>query len=347
MRHLRTMEGGTGAASLLEMASGMWTTQALFAAVELGLADALAARGPMHAEPLARQTGCDPGAVERLLRGLAALGVCEVQDDGAYALTAYGAPLAGTHPQSLQAWVLLAGRQQWALWSGFTDSVRTGRFQQPAASGSDRFQRLQGDTAGAGDFHRAMAALTRQVALAVASQVAVMLPAGATVVDVGGGSGELLCAVLNAAPVARGLVFDREHAAATARAGLAGAGLQERAAFVAGDFFADVPSADLVLLKSVLHDWDDERCVQLLGRIAASLLPGGAVAVVERLMPDRVEARFAHRRTCRTDLNMLVATGGRERRLAELTTVLGAAGLRVDRVLPAALDFALVIARAA
>lgn len=341
------MNCDTDAARLVEMAHGLWTTQALFAAVELGLVDALASGGPMRAEALAEQRSCNADAVHRLLRGLATLGVCEGLDDGRFALTALGGPLAARHPASLQPWVLLAGRRLWKTWSGFTEAVRTG---QPVGLGddeADRFERLQRDPSEADDLHPAMAALTRQLAPAVASCVVSLLAPGATVVDVGGGTGELLCTVLQAAPLARGVVLDRLHAAPMAETRIAAAKLVGRAGFVAGDFFEAVPPADLLLMKSVLHDWDDDRCVRLLGRCGAALQPGGAVAIIERVVPQRVELASAHRHTCRSDLNMLVATGGRERRLAEFSALLSAAGLRIDAVMPAALDFAVVVARTA
>jgi hypothetical protein len=341
------MNCDTDAARLVEMAHGLWTTQALFAAAELGLADALASGGPMRAEALAEQRSCNADAVHRLLRGLSTLGVCEEIDDGRFALTALGAPLAARHAASLQPWVLLAGRRLWKTWSGFTDAVRTGLPVGLRDDEADRFERLQRDPSEADDLHSAMAALTRQLAPAVAASVASLLAPGATVVDVGGGNGELLCAVLQAAPLARGIVLDRLHAAPIAETRIAVADLAARAGFVAGDFFEAVPMADLLLMKSVLHDWDDETCVRLLACCSAALRPGGAVAIVERVLPNRVDRDTAQRHTYRSDLNMLVATGGRERRLAEFSAMLSAAGLQIDAVMPAALDFAVVIARAA
>jgi SAM-dependent methyltransferase len=344
---LPTMDCDTDVARLMDMSHAMWMTQALYAAVELGLVDALAAHGPQRAEALAGRLSCNPTSLARLLRGLTALGVCAEFNGGVFELTGFGEPLVSSHPQSLRDWVLLAGRRQWQTWSGFTEAVRTGQPVGLRHDDRDRFDRLQRDPAEARDLHNAMAALTRQLAHAVAGRVATLAPAGTTVVDVGGGNGELLCAVLQAAPSAIGVVLDRAHAATQATARFEVDGLGDRASFCPGDFFKAVPEADLLLMKSVLHDWDDARCVQLLANCTAALRPGGAVAIVERVVPDRIDRTAAHRHAVRSDLNMLVATGGRERGLAAFDSLLSAVGLRIEQLLPAALDFAVLVARPA
>ncbi|MBT9456965.1 MAG: methyltransferase domain-containing protein [Burkholderiaceae bacterium] len=141
----------------------------------------------------------------------------------------------------------------------------------------------------------------------------------------------------------RGLLIDLDHAIEGAQAQLREAGVAERVTVLAGDFFAPLPGpVDVVLLKSVLHDWNDDAAGRILQRACAALATDGRVLVIERVMPDRVEDLPAHRTTVRSDLNMLVGLGGRERTLADYDALLSSAGLSLRRTLPAAAAFSVI-----
>lgn len=207
-----------------------------------------------------------------------------------------------------------------------------------ASPSNERFRRLETDDREAALFHGAMSELSRRVAASLAGMLAV--PAGALVVDVGGGSGELLAGVLVQQPAARGLLFDLVPALEQAPPVLRRHGVETRCVLQPGSFFDEVPpSGDVYLLKSVLHDWDDEPAVRLLHRCAAALRPGAQLVVLERLLPERLSAAPEHRAVVRSDLNMLVALAGRERRLADYRALFECAGLVLQAVWPLAVGF--------
>lgn len=315
----------------------LWVPQALHAAAELGVADALA-EGPLAAAEVASRLGTHAGATTRLLDALAVLGVLE-RGAGTFALSELGRYLRDDVEGSRRAWArLMGGEHVWRAWGRLTECVRTGEAAWTATGGdrtseTETFDALFADPEAAAVFHRAMADGTRGAAPAIVD--AADLREARSVVDVGGGHGELLAAALTAHPQLRGQVFDLAHAEAGAKALFAARGVEARASFVAGDLFAtDPPAADVLLLKSVIHDWDDARSVAILRRCAAAIGERGKLVVVEPTAPEpggAVPASFAWI-VAFSDLNMLVNTGGRERTAAEYTRLLEQAGLRVRAV---------------
>ena len=341
---LATAEQRAAARQLLELIAGNWATQAIGVAARLGLADHVAA-GVTQLHALARACGCDASALHRLLRGLAALGLIIVEDDGHCQLTAKGQLLCRDAPLGLNAHAQWWSQQAWKVWSDLMGSVRTGQSQRQREHGHRGFDHLEGDAESAHLFHRAMAELTRLVAADLASSPA--LPDEGVVMDLGGGHGKLLAEVLRARPALRGVLVDLPHAVAGAQAHLHETGVAARVAVMPGDFFATLPrAADVVLLKSVLHDWNDDDAVRILQRAREALTPDGRVLVIERVMPGRVEDRPEHRTATRSDLNMLVGLGGRERTMEDFDALLSAAGLSWRRTLPAVSAFSVIEASA-
>jgi spermidine synthase len=162
-----------------------------------------------------------------------------------------------------------------------------------------------------------------------------------TVVDVGGGTGALLAAILAANPGARGVLYDLPAVVAGARAVLDEAGVGDRCESLAGDFFESVPSgADVYLLANIVHDWDDERAWRILANCRAAMADDGRVLLCESLLPDGTDPSPARL----MDLNMLVsASGGRQRTSGELAGLLAGAGLELAAVLPGGI-YSLVVA---
>ncbi len=174
--------------------------------------------------------------------------------------------------------------------------------------------------------------LTAPIAAAFAERID-LLP-NAEVVDVGGGEGELLAGLLSRHSQATGRVFDLAHAADAATRRFVERGLTARATFVAGDFFAAVPgNADVYLLKSVLHDWDDDDAVRILRSVASAMSRSARLFVLERLRPESAGSSPVDRAIARSDLNMLVATGGRERSESMYLKLLETSGLHAQRTL--------------
>jgi O-methyltransferase domain/Dimerisation domain len=324
----------TDRGTLMSMLFGYFPPQVLHVAVRLGLADQLAG-GPRSAGDLAVATECHPEALRRLLRALVVIGVLEQPEPDApelFALTAAGRLLRADDPASMRNYVLLfCGEQVWQSWGDLEYSVRTGR---------SAWERRYGPPFGPGFmtpefsavFHAAMAEGTRRVTPAVVA--AGGFERFGTVADLGGGHGALLAAILAAHPGLRGILLDLPQALEGAADALQAAGVADRCDIVPGDFFTAVPGgADAYLLKSVIHDWDDERAGAILASIRAAMPPEAALVLVEPVLSDQPsqEDLFS---VSYSDLNMLVCTSGRERTAAEFGGLLAAAGFAVRRIAP-------------
>jgi hypothetical protein len=305
------------------MITGFRLSAALNVAADLGISDLLA-DGPRTVADLAAATTTDEDTLHRLLHALATVGVYEERQDGRFALTELGEGLRSDVPGSLRP--LARTLNCHALWSAYGHlghSVRTGENAFEALHGHDVWTHRRGHPEENEVFNQNMRALTSLVADAVAGSYD--FSPFATVVDVGGGTGLLLETVLERHPHLRGTVFDQEHV--VAREPLTEA-LRPRWATAAGSFFDEVPEADAYLLKSILHDWPDDRCVEILRTCVRGLRPGGAVLVIETVLGRpgfEVQAAFS-------DLNMLVMPGGRERTEQEYAALFAAAGLGLTKV---------------
>jgi SAM-dependent methyltransferase len=320
------------ASRLLGIVMGSWKTQAAYVAARLGVADFLA-DSPRSARELAEATGAHPASLHRLLRALATIELVRERADGSFELTSTGALLRQGTPDSLRSWVLHWGGTSWPVWGHLLHSVTTGESARSPVTGTAGFDHLAADSEAADTFHRAMVELTR---LLVQDFVqAVDWTGTRKIVDVGGGYGELLVAALTASPGSIGILFDAAHALERARLHMRAAGFEHRCQFLAGDFFEWVPrDADTYLLKSVLHDWDDDRATQILASCRRAIPPEGRLLVVERIVPDRLGSSAEDQALACMDLHMLVQLGARERTEAELRELLSAAGFRTRSVRP-------------
>ncbi|MHA6625584.1 methyltransferase [Pseudonocardia sichuanensis] len=306
------------------MVFGFFPAQVVQTLARLGVPDALAA-GPLGLDALADRTGARPGSLGRLLRAAAGLDLVTGTEDG-YALTAGGQLLRTGLPGSIGNLAqLFCGDAVWRAWGELEWSVRTGEPSFEKLTGHSSFAHFAADPALNAVFTEAMAEGTRRAAPGIVA--ACDLTGVGTLADVGGGNGTLLAAFLDAHPDLRGILFDTPSGASDLVVG-------ERCEVVTGDFFADVPAADAYVVKSVIHDWDDERSVAILSRIREAAPAHAAVFVVEPVLVDEPAALGAQRTLLMSDLNMLVCTGGRERTEAEFAALLEAAGLRLTAVTP-------------
>ena len=316
---------------LLSLINANWTTQAVSVATQLRLPELLR-DGPQTAHALAQATHCHGPSLTRLLRALTSIDVLTEAADGLFELTSVGALLRADVPGSLAAWAEFCGTRSWATWGRLVDSVRTGDSIRKQASGVDGFHHLEDDAQGALLFNRAMVDLTQPVALAVARSVD--WSGMRLIVDVGGGYGELIASILSEHPSLRGILFDLAHATAAAGSRLAAAGVEGRCTLVTGSFFDAVPgAADAYLLKSVLHDWDDDHAVEILRNCRRAMAPHAKLFVIERIAPEHFCDSPRDQGIARSDLNMLVSTGGRERTETQYRDLLDAAELRITRLL--------------
>jgi len=325
--------GAAAPAGLLALITGFMPARVVHAAAELGLADLLVA-GVNTAASLARETGAHAPSLHRLLRALASLGLVDETEPGRFALTPLGTQLRRDVPGSQRNLALMfGGERSWRCWGALLHSVRTGEAAMQPVYGMGSFEYLAAHPDAAVVFNAAMAEITRQVARAVVA--AYDFARFRRIVDVGGGNGTLLAAILAAAPGLRGIVFDLPAGNAEAPRLLAAAGLTQRAEVVAGDFFQAVPEgADAYILKSVIHDGDDGDSIAILKSCRKAIVKAGRLLLVERVMPERMEASPAHQRMAMLDMNMLALPGGRERTEAEYRALFEAARFALERVLP-------------
>jgi hypothetical protein len=319
--------------ALMAMLNGYWTTQVLYVTAKLGLADALA-EGPQHSATLAHVTATHPLALVRLLRGLVSLGVCAEVEDGHFALTSLGRYLRRDVPDSVWHRAIFWGEELWPLWGHLLRSVQTGEPATTFVHGMDFYAYYQTRPAAAGLFSQAITEATQLVAETVVA--AYDFARVGTLVDVGGGHGTLLLAILQAHPTMHGIVFDQEHVIATAQQTIVTQGLAQRCTARGGDFFDAVPSGgDVYLLKSVLGDWDDTHSTTIL-RNCRRAAPHARLLVVEPVPPSHIEPSAVHQRKIATDLLMLVTTGGKKRTEAEWATLFREAGYDLVRTVSTA-----------
>ena len=317
---------------LLGLINAGWTTQVIATAVKLGLIDAMAS-GPASVQALAETVQAHAPSVGRLLRALASLELCTQNAAGDFRLTPTGTLLCAGRADSLCAWAELGGGRIWAQWGRLGESVRTGQSIRKLTLPEDDFSHLDDDVQAADLFNRAMVELTRSIANDVARSVD--LSAARRVVDVGGGYGQLLCSILAANPSLHGVLFDMAHATGQPAPHFEAAGVANRCELATGDFFKAVPpGADVYLLKSILHDWDDARCLVILRNCRRAMQPAARLLVVERIASERVSPSPHDQAVARADLHMMVANGGCERTQGAYASLLESADLRLVQVTP-------------
>ena len=306
---------------LLDLAFGYMPAQTLHAAAEIGLADALA-DGPRPSAELAKETGTHAPSLYRLLRGLTGLGVVEQKERDLFALTAEGQRLRADAPDSVRALIrLFCGPDVWRTWGDMTETLRTGEYAWKRVTGKTSFEYFESDEDLSATFNEAMAEHTRAVAPGIIE--AHDFGRYGTVADLGGGDGTLLAAILRSNRGLRGMLFDLPSGLDAASGALED--VADRAEIVPGDFFEAVPEgAGAYVLKSVVHDWNDENATAILANVRAAMRPDARVLVLEQVMPEIVTPEA--RGVVGNDLNMLVSTGGRERTEAEFRDLLEAAG---------------------
>jgi hypothetical protein len=321
---------------MTRLMDGYLSTQMLYVATRLGLADLLS-HGPRTSAELAATAGVASIPLHRLLRGLVMDGLLSEEPDGRFALTDAGRLLRADDPGSLRGAVLARGALYYRAAFGLLEAIRGGGSAFRHVYGVELFEHLASSPEDAATFQLSMQARSHKEAEALAATYD-FTPFN-HVVDIGGGYGVTLAAILNAYPHVRGTLFDRPEVAANARARLAptaagagaSAGLAERITVIGGDFFESVPvGGDVYVFSRVLHDWDDEEAARILKTCRAAMTDRSRVVIVDAILGDRVHDQPA---AVRLDLHMLTLANGKERTAAEFESVLRAAGLRVNRIL--------------
>ena len=330
------MDGsGTTEQMLNRMIVGSWVTQAIYVAAELGIADLLAAL-PRTACELAKETGTDGVSLYRVLRALASVEIFREDGEGRFSLTPMGELLRTGSPGSKRSLAIMAGAEFYRSWGGILSAVQTGDAVFDDVFGKPFFRYMSDNPDRWRIYDDAMTGVHDSETKPVLD--AYDFTSFRTIVDVGGGNGLALAAVLRRHPGLRGILFDLPPVAERSREVLAGSGVSGRCSFIGGDFFESVPSsADAYLMRHVIHDWKDGEAIAILRNCRDAMQPEGRVLVVETVIPSGNGPCFGKW----LDLMMLVG-GGRERTREQYSELFTAAGLRLTRIVPTAHEVSVI-----
>jgi SAM-dependent methyltransferase len=313
-------------AAIQALIAGARNTQLIYVAAKLGLADLLH-EGPRNADDIAAELGVNAPVLRRLLRGLVNRGLVTEERAGTFSLTALGQYLRADAPGALRDHAIRWGEIQYPAWGSLLYAVETGQSPFEHAHGTDIFSYLAANPAANNSFNKGMMARAESIVDEIVA--AYDFSSFARIVDVGGGVGVLLSRILEVNSASTGILYDTAAVTQKASAYLAGRGLSGRVEVMAGDFFAAVPGGDLLVLQSILHDWDDERAALILRECRKALEPAGRILIIEDILPGKVDGGMP---LIEADLTMLVCHNGRERTLAEYEELLVQEGFRLESV---------------
>lgn len=315
------------AITIRRLVDGYQVSQAIHVAATLGIADLLADQ-TLTCDELATATQTHPQTLYRLLRALAAVDVLREHDQRRFELAPLGERLRSDVPDSIAGWAAYIGRPYyWQAWAGLLDSVRSGGNAFRRVYGTDVWTYRASRPEESAIFDRAMTSISRRSSAAILD--AYDFGRFRTIVDVGGGNGALLAAILAAYQDLQGVLFDQPHVIGGASALLKRSGVAERCRAVGGSFFESVPGGgDAYVLRAVIHDWEDEEAIRILRVVRRAIPSNSILLLIERVIAPPNggrDAKFA-------DLNMLIAAGGLERTREEFAALLGASQFRLSNV---------------
>jgi hypothetical protein len=312
--------------TVLGMLSATWMARSIYYAVKSDVF-ARIERGSTTARALAAEIGVDSGALYRLLKGLEHLELLIEEPGNRFALTPLGRTLLPGARGRLATMTLLWGEQFHAAWSVLPEAMASQRTAFDVAFGEPLFPYLGGRPDVAARFNEAMQGIAELLYPELA--MAIDWGRASHVVDIGGGSGRLLATLLNAHPHLTGTLFDLPHVIGEAQALAENRALGTRLTFWGGSFFEQVPACgDTLILANILHDWPDDRAVQILTNCRRALARDARLILVEMALDYEHEPLLARS----TDLNMLTLTGGKERTLNEFSALLQATGCELETV---------------
>lgn len=324
-------------AILLQMTTGVWVSQSIYVVTKLGIPDLLK-QGSHHCDDLATKTGTHSESLYRVLRALASVGIFEETQPRCFQLTHLGTYLQSDVPGSMRAFTLMMGEEHYLAWNNLIHSVQTGETAFQHQYGMDIFEYYRQNPEPGKIFEEAMTEFSVMENGAVVEDYD--FSGINQVVDVGGGQGSLVTAILQKNPTMQGVVFDQPYLKENAQQLLEKEKVQDRCKFVGGDFFDKIfPGGDAYMLKHIVHDWDDEQAIAILQRCHQAMSEQGRLLVIEQVIPPGNQpfpGKFL-------DLNMLVmAPGGRERTAEEYRDLFQAAGFNLTRIVPTKSDVSVV-----
>ena len=318
-----------------QMFSGSWITQGIWVAAELGIADLLI-DGPRTAGELAEKTHTHGNALYRVLRALASVGIFAEDAHGRFSLTPLADLLRTDASASQRPFAIMMGAEFHGAWGELLHSVRTGEQGFEKKFGVPFFQYMTERPERGKIYDAAMTGVH-------GGETEPMLDAYdfspfQTVIDIGGGNGLVLAAILQRHPTVKGILFDLPAVVDRARTIISGLGLSDRCQIVGGDFFSSVPvGGDAYIMRHIIHDWDDDEAVAILRNCRGAMNPEGRILVVETVIPPGNEPCFGKW----LDLMMLVV-GGCERTEEQYRRLFSEAGLKLNRIVSTALEISVI-----
>ena len=323
---------------LMRLINGYQVSQALHVAAALGVADQLK-DGPKPYYEVARACGAHPASLYRLLRALAAVGVFHESGDKEFSLTRLGVSLTSDASSSVRNYARWIGTPgQWGSWGNLLHSIKSEECAQRYTCGMDAWTYRRQHPDEHAVFNAAMTGNSRSEAQAVLE--AYDFSRFGRVVDVGGGQGLLLEAILLACPATHGILFDQPEVIASADQSLCSAGLAQRCQTVAGSFLEFVPEdGDVYVMKAILHDWDDRASIDILRTCRRAMSLTATLVVIERVVgpPNEIpEGEFS-------DLNMMIQYGALERTLQEFYDLFRSAGFAMTKVVPTRSPLSIIV----
>jgi hypothetical protein len=312
---------------IMRMVSGYWTSQVLYVAAKLGIADLLQ-QGPKTAEELASATQTHPQSLYRFLSSSVSLGLFAEDEQKRFSITPLSDWLRSDVPGSQRATAVLVGDLLYQAWGELLYSVQTGRAAFEKVHEAPFFDYLSKNPEQASLFDEAVGghgwATTALLEAYDFSGIQVLA-------DLGGGNGSAMIAILKKYPDMRGILFDLPGVAQRAKAHIQAAGLADRCQVISGSFMEAVPTgADAYMMRHVIHDWDDEKSVTILKNIHRSMDKDGKLLLGEYILPPGNTASMARG----SDLVMLVISGGQERTEEEFRALYERAGFCLTRIVP-------------
>lgn len=319
-----------------QMITGYWSSQAIYAAASLGIADLLA-EGPQTAEQLASATETNAGALYRLLRALASVGIFSENEQKEFALTPLAEYLRSDVPGSKRALAMMTGDEHFQAWGEILYSIRTGKTSFDKVFEKPFFEYLPEHPDKAQVFDQAMTGIHgRETGEILKSYDFSEIK---TLLDIGGGNGSNITSMLQQYPEMQGTLFDLPHVVERAQPHIEQAGLSDRCDLIGGNFFESVPEgADAYFMRHIIHDWDDEKSLTILRNCHAAMPEHSKLLIVESVIPagnDPFAGKFL-------DLVMLLIPGGKERTAEEFRSLFDQAGFEVTRIIPTQSELSII-----
>ena len=324
--------------ALLELVMGHWRTQALSCVVRVGVVEALGRRTRTTTD-LANELDLDEGGLYRVLRALARDGLLDEGSDGSFSLNRMTQPLLKDAPNSMRNMVLQVGSPLTAnLWNELDHSVRTGESAWSKLYEGELWNYLDEHPDEGEIFHGAMVELTRDGAMGYAK--AYDFGQHETVVDLGGGSGLLLSAILMTYPKLRGIDYDFELALNGSATTFQEFGVADRARSLTGNMLESIPEDEgAYVAKTILHGLSDKVLTEAMQMWRRSMAKTSRLIVIDIVVPEDKGAFMQY-----LDLMMLLGSDGRERTEPEFRNLFGKTGFHLDEIIPTASPMSVIVA---